>query len=268
MNILVTLNSDYIKPLKVMLKSLFINNPGEHFSIYLMHSSLKKHELKDLKSFTEAEGSSLINVDIDDKYFEDAPTLLHYTKEMYYRLLAFRFLPQSLDRILYLDPDILVINPIRELYDTPLDDFLFAAAYHDVIPVRGINKIRLNPYDIEAYYNSGVLLMNLKFQRMVINEKDIFDFVEKNRNKLIMPDQDILNALFSKQIKSIDEKFYNYDARRYRYYKLKTNRVWDMDHVIRNTVIIHFCGKRKPWKKDYAGTFHSLYKHYEKLTLG
>ena len=64
-----------------------------------------------------------------------------------------------------------------------------------------------------------------------------------------MPDQDILNALFSKQIKSIDEKFYNYDARRYRYYKLKTNRVWDMDHVIRNTVIIHFCGKRKPWKK-------------------
>ena len=51
------------------------------------------------------------------------------------------------------------------------DDFLFAAAYHDVIPVRGINKIRLNPYDIEAYYNSGVLLMNLKLQRMVINER-------------------------------------------------------------------------------------------------
>lgn len=31
MNILVTLNSNYIKPLKVMLKSLFLNNQEEKF---------------------------------------------------------------------------------------------------------------------------------------------------------------------------------------------------------------------------------------------
>ena len=48
MNILVTLNSNYLRPLKVMLKSLFLNNPGEKFTIYLMHSSLTDDELKDL----------------------------------------------------------------------------------------------------------------------------------------------------------------------------------------------------------------------------
>jgi len=51
---------------------------------------------------------------------------------MYYRLLAFKFLPEELDRILYLDPDILVINPIDEL--------LF---------VRW-----LNAYDIKEYYKT------------------------------------------------------------------------------------------------------------------
>ncbi len=268
MNILVTLNSNYIKALKVMLKSLFINNPEENFSIYLMHSSLKEEEVEDLRSYIDNHGSTLITVDIDEKYFDNAPTLLHYTKEMYYRLLAFKLLPQDLDRILYLDPDILVINPIKELYNTDLEDYLFAAVYHDLISVKEINKLRLIPYEIEAYYNSGVLLMNLELQRKLIDEKEIFDFVEKNRTKLIMPDQDILNALYSKKIKSLDEKLYNYDARYYRYYKLKSNKLWDMDHVIRNTVIIHFCGKKKPWTTDYSGRFHALYKHYEKLAIG
>lgn len=267
MNILVTLNSNYIKPLKVMLKSLFLNNQEERFTIYLMHSSISRKELDDLDNYIKIHGSQLEIVDIDDSYFTNAPILLHYTKEMYYRLLAFRFLPQDLERILYIDPDILVINPIRELYNTDIKDYLYAAAYHDFITVRKVNKLRLNPYKIDAYFNSGVLLMNLELQRQLIDEQSIYDFVEKNRSKLIMPDQDILNALYSKQIKALDEKLYNYDARYYRYYKIKSNGICDMDYIIRNTVILHFCGKRKPWKKRYSGKFHSLYKHYEKLAL-
>src|SRR5690606_20106481 len=137
---------------------------------------------------------------------------------------------------------------------------------HDLIAVKEINRIRLMPYDIDAYYNSGVLLMNLELQRQIINEKKIFEFVEKNHKKLIMPDQDILNCLYSKQIKSLDEKLYNYDAMYYRYYKFMDDE-WDMDRVIKDTVIIHFCGKKKPWEKNYSGRFHALYKHYEKMAL-
>lgn len=264
-NILVTLNSNYIKPLKVMLKSLFLNNPEENFTIYLLHSSISKEEIIELSKYIEAHNSNLEEIYIEDKYFKDAPILLHYTKEMYYRLLAFKFLPDSVERILYLDPDILVINSVNELYNMNIDGYYYAAAYHDLITVKEINRIRLNPYKIERYYNSGVLLMNIDLQRKMIDERKIFDFVERNRSKLIMPDQDILNALYSKKIKSINEVLYNYDARYYRYYKLRSNGRYDMDYVIRNTVIIHFCGKRKPWKRKYSGRFHALYKHYERL---
>jgi len=267
MNILVTLDSNYIKPLKVMLKSLFLNNEADIFTIYLMHSNLNAEEINDLEQFINSHGSKLQVVEIDDSYFTNAPILLHYTKAMYYRLLAFKFLPEEIDRILYLDPDILVINSIKELYNTDIENYLYAAAYHDRLPIREVNRIRLNPYKIDAYYNSGVLLMNLKRQRQFVDEQSIFDFVEKNRTKLIMPDQDILNALYAKQIKSLDEMLYNYDARYYRHYKTKSNGLCDMDYIIRNTVILHFCGKRKPWKKGYSGKFHSLYKHYEKLAL-
>ena len=54
-----------------------------------------------------------------------------------------------MERILYLDPDILVINPLRELYEKDLTDHLYAAAYHDLIAVKEINRNRINAWDIE-----------------------------------------------------------------------------------------------------------------------
>lgn len=267
MNILVCLDSNYIKPLKVMLKSLFLNNPDQTFTIYLMHSSISEQELSDLRTFIASLAHTLEEILITESYFADSPTLLHYTKEMYYRLLAHKFLPQDLDRILYLDPDILVINSIAELYNIDLEGHLYAAAYHDKIAVKEINRIRFYPYEIKHYYNSGVLLMDLVALRQEVNEQAIFDFVDKNRSKLIMPDQDVLNVLYAKRIRPMDEKYYNYDTRYYRYYRTMTGREWNMHHVIHHTVILHFCGKKKPWHENYSGEFHALYKQYEKLAF-
>ncbi len=106
--------------------------------------------------------------------------------------------------------------------------------------------------------------MNLERLRSEADEKEIFKFVEENRVKLVMPGQDILNALYSKEIKTLNELYYNYDARYYTYYKLKNGGGFDMDQIINKTVFLHFCGKKKPWTKKYSGPFYSLYKHYEK----
>ncbi|HHU52215.1 MAG TPA: glycosyltransferase family 8 protein [Firmicutes bacterium] len=264
MNILVTLNSTYLKPLRVMLKSMFINNPTEEFHIYLIHSRIAEEDLTVLDGFITRNGGKLFVISIPDDYFTDAPLRLHYSKEMYYRLLACKFLPPELDKILYLDPDIIVINELRALYQLDLTGYLYAAAYHRRVPLKEINKIRLKAHEMEEYFNSGVLLMNLERQRERMNEQEIFTFVAKYKNRLVMPDQDVLNSLYAKEIKKIDEIKYNYDTRYYRYYKLISKGVVDMDYVINNTSILHFCGKKKPWHKNYRGVFHSLYKHYEK----
>ena len=39
-----------------------------------------------------------------------------------------------------------------------------------------------------------------------------------------------------------------------------------MDHVMKHTAILHFCGKSKPWQKGYIHRFGILYKHYMALT--
>ena len=267
-NILVTLDANYLKPLKVMLKSMFLNNPDDSFHVFLMHSRLTEEQVNDVDEFVGRSGHSLSVVTIGEDCFNDAPIVKHYTKEMYYRLLAFRYLPTELERILYLDPDILVINSIRSLYTTDLSGWLFAAAHHDIILTREINKLRFPQYEINEYFNTGVLLMNLNLIRERVNEHDIYQFVEKHRNSLILPDQDILNSLYSKNVKKLDELIYNYDVRYFGYNRLLVKHKPSMEEIINKTVILHFCGKRQPWHKNYRGDFHALYKHYEKLALG
>jgi lipopolysaccharide biosynthesis glycosyltransferase len=265
MNILVTLNGNYIKPLKVMLWSLFFNNPKESFCIYLLHSSISPEGIAELEAFVSINGQKLQVIPVPGDWFTEAPVVKHYSKEMYYRLLAYQVLPPEVERILYLDPDILVINSVRELYDTDISGFLYAASYHDMIPVKGINKIRLKAYELDEYFNSGVLLMNLPLQRERDSRQEIIEYIEKNKNRLILPDQDILNTLYSKEIKKLDEIKYNYDVRHYQYYKFLSDGEMDISYIMRNTSILHFCGKKKPWQSKYAGVFGPLYKHYEIL---
>lgn len=265
MNLLVTLDENYILPLKVLMFSLFANNPGESFHIYVLHAGISEGALSELRLMAEGNRSALHAVEVPEEAFADAPVLGHYTKAMYYRLLAYELLPGDLDKILYLDPDILVINPIRALYQKDLTGYLFGAASHTALTpmTRQLNRVRLNAYDTEGYYNSGVLLMNLALQRQRLRAGDIFDYAERHRKKLILPDQDILNLMFWDSILPLDDSLYNFDARKSRVHYVVSSGVKDIDWVLANTVILHFCGRKKPWHKGYANRFEVLYKHYQ-----
>ena len=173
MNILVTLDCNYLAPLRVLLVSMFINNPGESFDLYLISDDLTKEQLEDIDALCEKHASRLHLIPVSQDCFCDAPTTRYYSKAMYYRLLAADLLPDSLDKILYLDPDMLVINPLRPLYDTPLENHLYGACIHEGLMnlSKPVNQLRLSTYESEGYFNSGMLLMNLPAIRREVNEK-------------------------------------------------------------------------------------------------
>ena len=98
---------------------------------------------------------------------------------MYYRLFAARYLPTEIDRVLYLDPDIVVNGNLQELYDTPLNGYLFAAATHVREIMRKINVLRLGMHEDGTYINSGVLLMNLKLLREEQDYQKVFKYIKK-----------------------------------------------------------------------------------------
>lgn len=266
-NILVTLNANYIPPLKVMLSSLFFNNPEEKFSVYMMYSDISEERLQELHMFFEKNGQCLFPIFVEPMLFADAPIFRHYTSEMYYRLAAHQFLPNDLDRVLYLDPDIVVINTVKSFYESDFENCLFIAAEHkhSTKVASLFNKLRLKTPNAKGYFNTGVLLMNLEGMRKAVNVKDIYQFIEENRLKLVLPDQDVLNALYWDKIKPADCYRYNFDARYYEITKRLPNPKYSLEWIKQNTVFIHYCGKDKPWMKNYKGELGAFYKQYEKM---
>jgi lipopolysaccharide biosynthesis glycosyltransferase len=266
-NILVTLNSNYIPPLKVLLKSLFVHNKDEQFTIYLIHSELTKQELDLLRFYIEEHGQHFYPIFVKKELFNDAPVFRHYSVEMYYRLVAHLFLPDNVDRILYLDPDIVAINPITDFYYTEFDDCLFVAAEHEHIArfVKGINNLRLNTPFAKGYFNTGVLLMNVTLMRKLVSLKEIYQFIKKNKYKLILPDQDVLNGLYWDKIKPVDSYRYNYDARFFKFGKISRKIAGDLSWIKKNTIFIHYCGKDKPWRVDYKGGLGIFYQRYAEM---
>lgn len=268
MNILITLDRNYLPALRVLLCSMLINNPGEAFAVHIVSDALTPEDLAPLMRLCARFDATVSLLPVEDSWFRQAPTLRYYSRAMYYRLLAAPLLPDAMDRILYLDPDMLVIGPLRPLYDTALGGALYGACIHKglVNLTDPVNRIRLSTYEAEGYFNSGMLLMNLPLIRRDVRAEDVFDYTRKNRQLLVLPDQDILNGLYGSRILPLDECLWNYDARRYNEYLLASQGERDVGWVMRSTSILHFCGRRKPWNASYRGRFGALYKHYMQLT--
>lgn len=264
-NLLVSLDQNYIPQLRVMLASCYLNHPGVPFRVFLLHRGFPEETLIKLQKDLEKIGYELCPVLIDTALFADAPVTKQYPQEMYYRLLAAQFLPKDLERILYLDPDVLIIRSILPLWETDLGDYLFAAAAHTGKTefANQVNRVRLGTQ--QDYFNSGVLLMNLKKCREEIDAQAVFGFVREHAQELVLPDQDVLNALYGNRILALDDAVWNYDARNYSNYLMRSFGKADMNWVMENTAILHFCGKEKPWKPHYRHRFGVLYLHYMHL---
>lgn len=264
--ILTTLNETYLPRLQVLLTSIRASQPEETADIWLMHSGIPQEDLEPVARQCGDMGYGFHPLMIDSTAFDGAPVSRQYPREMYYRLLAPFFLPEHLHRILYLDPDILVINPLRPLWETDLRGNLFAAAAHTgkTELANNINQLRLGTD--HNYYNSGVLLIDLDRARQEIRAEELFEYVREHAKELLLPDQDILNAVYGSRTLEIDDSIWNYDARNYNNYLLRSAGMCDMDWVMQNTAVLHFCGRSKPWQKGYIHRFGLLYKHYEELT--
>lgn len=261
-----TLDGNYLPHLQTLLTAIHSNNPGDHFRVHLMHRRLTDAQLGAVDRQCTAYGDVLVPVAVDPALFAGAPVSRQYPQEMYDRMLAPFLLPADRKRVLYLDPDTLVINPLRPLWETDLQGNLFAAAAHSgkTELINSVNRVRLNTS--HDYYNSGVLLIDLEAGRREIQPDRLFQYAAAHTMELLLPDQDMLNALFGDRILPLDDRLWNYDARDYRGYLFASGGLCRMDWVMQHTAILHFCGKSKPWQKGYPYRFGVLYQHYVQLT--
>ena len=98
-NLLFSIDDHYIEPFKTTLYSVYQNTPSALLHVFVLQKQLlKKHA--EIESFCEALGIVYDPVVIGERAFEDAPIADRYPETIYYRLLAYEYLPKDLDKIL------------------------------------------------------------------------------------------------------------------------------------------------------------------------
>ena len=151
---------------------------------------------------------------------------------------------------IYLDCDVLVFDDIKKLYDIDLGENYLAGA-DDLSSVANAQK-----FNLERYFNSGVLLMNIKKMRDE-NLSSLFvkTSVESN-GKFKYLDQDVLNLICGKQSMILPIRW-GMVAQLFR--KKITSKFFSKEEIssaIKNPAIVHFTGPDKPWNIPYGMLAH------------
>lgn len=131
-----------------------------------------------------------------------------YTIGSMFRVMLPELLP-DVDKIIYLDADILVNRDIKELWDTDIQDYCLAAV-PDYSTIHGLGI----PYPVgkkevlaSHYFNTGVLVMNLNCIRADGNMREkILNYLGENPGAFLF-DQDALNAVYGDRTYLLDESW-------------------------------------------------------------
>lgn len=259
-NLLFCVNQKMLGLMSACLKSLLRSGGYGYYDVFVLHSDLEESIQRAMeRDFQERVTFHFLQV--PEELFADFPETARYPRQIYYRLAAPLLLPRELDRILYLDVDVVVINSLRPFYEVDFESSYFVGCTHTREFLTKLNQARLQSDKAVAYINTGVLLMNLNVLRQVIRLEEISAYVREHEKALILPDQDILTALYGDKIKLADSLRYNLSDRVLNFYNgshPKEKR--DVNWVRRNTAIIHYCGRNKPWNEGYTGTLGVFYR--------
>lgn len=252
MNIIVCINDAYVYPCINMLLSIRKHCCVEKINVYVLSTSLSDKKERYLKKNLEKNN---FEIEVIRSSVYNLPSNAHFSIDMYLRLFAFDLLP-NVDKALYLDADIIVNMDIKELYNQNIEDKLVAAVedYGFVLNYKRDSSYWVNKNS--TYLNSGVVLFNLDLFRKKISIDNIIDVINKYKEQLLYPDQDVLNLLLSdSDFIVLDERFNNQIC-----IKRKEMNI--------DNSIVHYTGNWKPWNHLFKKKQERLYwKNLHKYRL-
>ena len=263
MNILTAINKKYLPYFAAMIRSFADNNPGEH-TVYIATKEVTGEDIEAYREYFPS-GLTFCPVSFCDDILEGAPTERRWPKEIYYRIFAAGFLPETVDRILYLDSDIIVKGDLSGFYNTDFQDNFFVATTNVHSPfLKWFIRVKNGAAKNTVYVNTGVLLMNLKKLREEQDHDEVLRYIARRKFFLMLPDQDVISTLYGHKIKIEDGYVYNLNERKIRGWNRRHGKKGEIgpEWVEEHAKILHYIGRNKPWNETYRGILKPYYDRY------
>ena len=274
MNIVLATDNNFVRHCSVVIRSIFRHNIGVH--IYILTEGLNDKNEQYLIGLGN-DNSTVTIVNVPKFLVDNLPMSKHAAAHLsiatYYRLFVTTLLPKSVDKVIYLDCDMVVLDSLNDLWNTDIADYALGAVYQNFEwSDYYCSWERLNIPRETGYFNAGTLLMNLAYMRENDFQNKAIDFIHTYQTKIISHDQDVLNALFYGETLPIS-CMWNFtplfESNKYKRFHFPTKYSRFIDE--RNSkdfkpVIIHFASKPKPWDYGCQSSYRIYY--YENLDKG
>lgn len=272
-HILLAITDSYTAYCAITLVSIFENNKGSCFCVHIICADLTEGNKRRLERIFQRYGQEIDWIHPDLTKFrpimevkDRMPNKYHVST--YYRLFASEWLPQYMDRVIYLDCDLIVTGDVQPLWNVHLDDKTALCATHDFVRINDYHRLRIYK-EKHTYFNAGVLLINLDYWRKHEVGKQCVDYICTYPERILIADQEALNAVSVGKVKYLHPK-YNTMSFFFAKQEYLSVRVWydDMEAIreaVKNPVVVHFAGE-KPWFKGCYLPYRNEWLKYLEMT--
>lgn len=267
MDIAACIDKGYVMQTGVMAYSVCVNNPDVDTTFHIIcDESVSDTDKNDLsETICGFPNKHAVFYSIDSHITDSFPRLtgLLPANSSYYRLFMTRILPDTIEKVLYLDGDIVVRKSLLPLWNSDLTDYAIAGVLDWCTEAPELyDRLQYDP--ALRYVNSGVLLINLRFWRENEVLPTFVEYIQNNYDHLILQDQDVLNYVFRerKLILPLEYNFQQDLLMTVFYHKYKDLIL----STIKDPVILHFSGSIKPWEvylRDPSPLRSSFYKYQD-----
>lgn len=249
------IDNNYARCMATSIASFCINNPDRNFVFHIVTDELSLDIKEKIKQLAEIYAINIYIYEINNNFLLRLPTQVHLPIATYFRFI----LPLILDdinKIYYIDADIICLQNADELFDLNLENNNIIAAVPD-LPWMNRKRNKALNLNNHIYFNAGMLVINIeKWNEYNVFEK-VFKVIQNEPKKFRYLDQDALNLILTGQIKYLDIKFNCIDI----------NNINEKD-----IILLHFAAHPKPWTIAFpiskiCNSFNmNLYSYYEKQT--
>lgn len=272
MNIAVCLDNNFVMQAGVFITSLCVSNIHNDITFYILSDALSEENKNQLQQITDKYSKQIVFAKIDMEKLKDFPIRKgdHLSLAAYFRILLPVLLPENLDKVMYADCDMLVVDDLKDFYDTDITNYstaITADMFYD--DERITNRLL---YDVkDHYFNSSMLLINLEWWRKNEITKKTLTFISENKDRCLAHDQDALCAILHGTILTAPGRYnIQFDFLR----KNPSNMIIKDKSVLEdalasphNPAIIHFTGPTKPWHTWSFNPYDKLWDYFQDRTI-
>lgn len=255
--ILLGFDRNFWAPAYATMRSICLASPNpENIVFHLCYRGLDDEQKADLGEISKEFGAGLSWHDLDtNPRFQAALATLKDSKRLgtiiYARLMVEEFVPADAERVIYLDCDVMVMAPIEELWDTPLNGRTLGAVRDPWVLLHVRGRDMRDKKDLfrshDPYFNSGLMVIDLERWRAAKVWDKLKAVIADGTMERLYYDQDFLNLTFRGDWTALDQLWNVIDPR--------------PAHAALNPKLLHYTGDKKPWNIWSGVAFERIYRH-------